>query len=299
MPTVGFLHAAFPGPFAAPVTAFRDGLKETGYVEGQNVAIEYRWAENRYDRLPTLAADLVGRRVAAIAAFGDISPVAAKAATSTIPIVFMVASDPVKSGLVASLNRPGGNLTGINMFVSALMPKRMEFLSELVPKAAIVALLVNQTNPNADVDIGDAEVAGRTLGRQIEVLTASTANAIDIAFATMSQRRIGALVTGNDVLFTTRHTQIVALAGRYAIPAIYAWREFVTAGGLASYGIVHTEPYRQAGLYVGRILKGEKPTDLPVMQPTKFELVINLKTAKALGLTVPLIMQMTADEVIE
>jgi ABC-type uncharacterized transport system substrate-binding protein len=242
MPVIGFLHAAFPGPFAAPVAAFRQGLKEMGFVEGQNVAVEYRWAENHYDRLPALAANLVGQRVAALVAFGDLAPMAAKAATSTIPIVFMVANDPVKSGLVASLNRPAGNLTGITMFVSALMVKRMEFLSEVIPKAATIALLVNHTNPSADIDIGDAQTAGRALERQIEVLSASTASEIDTVFASMPQRRIGALVTGNDVLFTTRHAQIVTLASRYAIPAIYPWREFVTSGGLASYGIVAKIP---------------------------------------------------------
>ena len=299
VPAIEFLHAAFPGPFAAPVAAFHSGLKEAGYVQGDNVSVEYRWAENHYDRLPALAADLIGQHVAAIAAFGDVAPVVAKAATSSIPIVFMVASDPVKLRLVVSLNRPDGNLTGVTMFISALMAKRMEFLSELVPRAATIGLLVNGTNANAAVDIGDAQTSGRALGRQIEVFSASTASEIDVAFATMSQRRIGALVTGNDVLYITRHAQIAALAGRYAIPAIYPWREFVTAGGLASYGIVHTDPYRQAGIYVGRILKGEKPNNLPVMQPTKFELVINLKTAKALGLSVPQTLQVAADEVIE
>ena len=299
MPVVGFLHAASPEPFAPSVAAFRSGLNESRFIEGQNVAIEYRWAENRYDRLPALAADLIARRVAVLVAPGDIAPAAAKAATSTIPIVFIVASDPVKAGLVGSLNRPGGNLTGISMLISDLMAKRMQLITELAPNAAAIGLLVNPTNANAPTDVSDAQLAAGALGRQIQVVNASDESDIDHAVGTLARQRIGALVTGNDVLFVNQHRQIVALAGRHAIAAIYPWREFVAAGGLASYGISHTEPYRQAGIYAGRILKGEKPADLPVQQPTKFEFVINLKTARALGLDVPLTLQARADEVIE
>jgi putative ABC transport system substrate-binding protein len=299
MPVIGFLHAGTPGAFASLVMAFRDGLNAAGYVEGRNVAIEYRWAENRYERLPALLTDLVGRGVAVIAALGDVPAATAKAGTSTIPVVVMAASDPVEAGLVASLNRPGGNITGISMFTSDLMAKRIELLTELVPKATTVGLLVNPTGRRAEMDTKEAQAATRALGRQIEVLNASSADEIEAAFVTLVQRRIGALVTGNDVLFTTRYQQISALASRRAVPTIFPWREFVAAGGLASYGITHDEPYRQVGSYVGRILKGEKPADLPVLQPTKFEFVINLKTAKTLGLEVPPTLLARADEVIE
>jgi putative tryptophan/tyrosine transport system substrate-binding protein len=299
MTVIGFLHAASPEPFAPFVAAFREGLNETRYVEGRNAAIEYRWAENRYERLPALAADLVARRVAVLVTPGDIAPAAAKSATSPIPIVFIVASDPIKLGLVASLNRPGGNITGVSMFTSVLMAKRIELLTELVPKAATIGLLVNPTAVTAARDVNDAQAAGRALGRQIQVLNASNESEIAAAFDTLAKQRIGALVTGTDVLFTNQHGQIAALASRHAIPAIYPWREFVSAGGLASYGTNHAEPYRQAGVYVGRILKGEKPADLPIMQPTKFQLVINLKTAKALGLDMPPTLLARADEVIE
>jgi ABC-type uncharacterized transport system substrate-binding protein len=298
-PVVGFLHAGTPGAFASLVMGFRDGLNAAGYVEGRNVAIEYRWAENRYERLPALLTDLAGRGVAVIAALGDVPAATAKAGTSTIPIVVMAASDPVEAGLVASLNRPGGNITGISMFTSDLMAKRIELLTELVPKATTVGLLVNPTGRRAEMDTKEAQAATRALGRQIEVLNASSADEIEAAFVTLVQRRIGALVTGNDVLFTTRYQQIAALASRRAVPTIFPWREFVAAGGLASYGITHDEPYRQVGSYVGRILKGEKPADLPVLQPTKFEFVINLKTAKTLGLEVPPTLLARADEVIE
>jgi putative ABC transport system substrate-binding protein len=299
MPVIGFLHAASPEPFAPFVAAFREGLNEARYVEGRNVTIEYRWAENRYERLPALTADLVARRVAVLVAPGDIAPAAAKAATSSIPIVFIVASDPIKLGIVASLNRPGGNITGISMFTSALMAKRIELLTELVPNAATIGLLINPTSVTAGTDVNYAQTAGRALGRQIEVLNASNESEIAAAFGTLAKQRIGALVTGTDVLFSNQHVQIAALASRHAIPAIYPWPEFVSAGGLASYGTSHAEPYREAGVYVGRILKGEKPADLPVMQPTKFKLVINLKTAKALGLEVPPTLLARADEVIE
>jgi putative tryptophan/tyrosine transport system substrate-binding protein len=299
MPVIGFLHAGTPGAFASLVAIFREGLNDAGYVEGRNVAIEYRWAENHYERLPALLTDLVGLRVRVIAAFGDVPAATAKAGTSTIPVVVMAASDPVEAGLVGSLNRPGGNVTGISMFTSDLMAKRIEMLTELVPKATSIGLLVNPTGLRAELDTKEARAAGRALGRQIEVLNAGSADEIEAAFGTLVQRRMGALVTGNDVLFSTRYEQIAALASRHAVPTIFPWREFVTAGGLASYGITHAEPYRQVGSYVGRILKGEKPADLPIQQPTKFELVINLKTAKALGLTVPLTLQASADEVIE
>jgi putative tryptophan/tyrosine transport system substrate-binding protein len=299
MPVIGFLHAGTPGAFASLMAAFREGLNEAGYVEGRNVAIEYRWAENHYERLPALLTDLVGLRVRVIAALGDVPAATAKARISTIPVVVIAASDPVEAGLVASLNRPGGNITGISMFTSDLMAKRIETLTELVPKATSIGLLVNPTGLRAELDTKEARAAGRALGRQIEVLNAGSADEIEAAFGTLMQRRIDALVTGNDVLFSTRYEQIAALASRHAVPTIFPWREFVTAGGLASYGITHAEPYRQAGSYVGRILKGEKPADLPIQQPTKFELVINLKTAKALGLTVPLTLLAIADEVIE
>jgi len=299
MPVVGFLHAGMPGAFASLVTAFREGLSGAGYVEGRNAAIEYRWAENHYKRLPALLTDLVDRRVAVIAALGDVPAATAKAGTSIVPVVVMAASDPVEAGLVSSLNRPGGNITGVSMLTSDLMAKRIELLTELVPKATTIGLLVNPTGQRAGLDTKEAQAAGRALGRQIEVLNAGSADEIEAAFVTLVQRRMGALVTGNDVLFTTRYEQIAALASRRAVPTIFPWREFAVAGGLMSYGITHTEPYRQVGSYVGRILKGEKPADLPVLQPTKFELVINLTTAKALGLEIPPTLLARADEVIE
>jgi len=299
IPVVGFLHAGTPSAFASLVIAFREGLDTAGYVEGRSVTIEYRWAENHYERLPALLTDLVGRRVAVIAALGDGPAATAKAGTSAIPVVVMAASDPVEAGLVGSLNRPGGNITGISMFTSDLMAKRIELLTELVPKATTIGLLVNPTGRRAGADTNEAQAAARALGQQIEVFNAGSADEIDAAFITLVQRRMGALVTGTDVLFTTRYEQIAALASRYGVPTIFPWREFVTAGGLASYGITHAEPYRQVGRYVGRILKGEKPGDLPVQQPTKFEFIINLKTAKALGLEVPPTLLARADEVIE
>jgi putative ABC transport system substrate-binding protein len=299
LPVVGFLHAGTSGTFASLVAPFQEGLNAAGYVEGRNVAIEYRWAQNHYERLPALLADLVGRHVAVIAALGDVPAAAAKAGTSTIPVVVMSASDPVEAGLVASLNRPGGNVTGISMLTSDLMAKRIELLTELAPNAMTIGLLVNPSGQRAGPDTREAQAAGRTLGRQVVVLNASSADEIGIAFATLAQLRIGALVTGNDVLFSTQYELIAALASRRAIPTIFPWREFVAAGGLASYGITHAEPYRQVGTYVGRILKGEKPADLPVLQPTKFEFVINIHTAKTLGLEVPPTLLARADEVIE
>jgi putative ABC transport system substrate-binding protein len=300
MPVIGFLSSGAPGPFAETTAAFSRSLSDAGYLAGRNVTIEFRWAEGQYDRLPALAGDLVRHRAAVIAvAGGAVSALAAKAATSTIPIVFMMGDDPVQIGLVASLNRPGGNVTGVSLFIRELMSKRFELLTELVPNAATIALLVNPANPNAATDVRDAQVAARGRGRQIVVLNASTTAEIDQAFASLVQQGAGALLIGTDIFFTNQRAQIVALASRYGVPTMHLWREYVVDGGLVSYGTSHTEPYRQAASYVARILKGEKPADLPVIQPTKFELVINLKTARALGLTVPLTLQVAADEVIE
>jgi putative tryptophan/tyrosine transport system substrate-binding protein len=302
MPVIGFLGSASPRGGAAPpssVTALRQGLSETGYVEGQNVAIEYRWAEGHYDRLPALAAELVGRRVDLIVASGgDVSALAAKSATSTIPIVF-ISGDAVERGLVASLARPGGNLTGVSILTVELMPKRLELLSELVPQAGVIALLVNPNNANAERIMRDVQEAARAKGVQLQILKAATESEIDAAFATLVQLHAAALVVGADPFYNSRREQLVALASRYAVPAIYQWREFAEAGGLISYGSSLMAATRQVGIYAGRILKGAKPADLPVQQPTTFELVVNLNTAKALGLTVPPSILARADEVIE
>jgi putative ABC transport system substrate-binding protein len=281
------------------VAAFRQGLSETGYVEGQNVALEYRWAEDHYDRLPELAAELVGLKVDVIATNGMPSALTLKKATSTIPIVFETGIDPVEAGLVASLARPGGNLTGVCMLTAALMPKRIELLTELAPQANIIGLLVNPTHSTAEQMIDDVEKAVRTKGLQLPILKASTESEIDTAFATLVQLHAGALAVVPDPLFLARREQLVALAARHAVPVIYSGRETVEAGGLISYAASFTAAFHLLGIYAGRVLKGEKPADMPVQQPTTFELVVNLKTANALGLTVPPSILARADEVIE
>ena len=299
MPVIGYLGGTSPGRYAAYVAAFRQGLGETRYVEGQNVVIEYRWAEGSYDRLPALAADLVGRKVDVIAAGGGApSALAAKSATSTIPIIFMV-GDAVEIGLVSNLARPGGNLTGFSVLNADLMPKRLELLSEMVPRAGVTALLVNPNNPNAERIIRDVQEAARAKGMQLAILKAGSESAIETAFASLVQLQAGALLVGGDPFFSRRREQLLALAARHAVPAIYWESEFAVAGGLLTYGPSLTEIWRQAGAYVGRILAGASPADLPVQQPTRFELVINLKTAKALGLSVPQSILARADEVIE
>jgi putative ABC transport system substrate-binding protein len=301
MPVIGFLNPTSPEVNAGRLSAFRRGLKETGYVEGENLAIVYRWAEVHYDRLPALAADLVRRKVAVIAATGSIaSALAARAATTTIPVVFMVAEDPVSLGLVASLAQPGGNLTGINFFNAELVAKRLEVLRELVPTAIRVAVLVNPADAtNAESALRDVNVAGRAMGLQIKVLNASTSGEINAAFATFVRERPDALFVAGDTFFNSRRVQLANLASRHAIPAAYPGRDFVEAGGLMSYGSNITDAFHQIGVYTGRILKGAKPADLPVVQASKFELVINAETARMLGLNVPPTLLATADEVIE
>ena len=299
MPVIGFLDGASPGSSAPYVTAFRQGLSETGYVEGRNVAIEYRWAEGHYDRLPALAADLVGRKVDLIFVSGSSGTAAARDATSTIPIVFAGGGDLVAAGLVARPRPSRRQPDGRQRFRPRATPKRLQLLSEVVPQVEAIALLVNPTNVTSESVIRDTQEAARANGRRLAILKAGTESEIDAALAALVQEHAGALIVASDPFFNSRREQIVALAARHAVPAIYDWREFAEAGGLMSYGPSLTDIYRQAGVYAGRVLAGAKPADLPIQQPTRFELVINLKTAKALGLTIPPSILGRADEVIE
>lgn len=301
MPVVGFLGTSSPELFAQPLRAFREGLRETGYIEGRNVAIEFRWANGQNDRLPELAADLVRRQVSVIAAPGSTpAALAAKAATTTIPVVFQVGVDPVVAGLVTSLARPDGNVTGVTNINTELVSKRLELLREVVPKATVIALLVNPTSREITESVSkDLQLTVWALGLQLHILEASTDRDFDTVFATLARLRAGALVIAPDTFFISRNEQLGALTARHGVPAITQFREFAVAGGLMSYGGSFTEPTRQVGIYTGRILKGEKPQNLPVQQTTKVELVINLRTAKALGVTVPQSVQNRADEVIE
>jgi putative tryptophan/tyrosine transport system substrate-binding protein len=300
MPVIGFLGNVSPELWVDRLDAFRQGLSETNYVEGKNVAIEYRWANGYNDRLPALVAELIRREVTVITALGSApAAIAAHAATTTIPIVFETSADPVQIGLVASLNRPGGNVTGIVSLGGAVGSKRLELLHELVPTATTVGILTNPTNPAYEPLSRDLQAAARTLGLQSHVLQASTESDFDTVFASLAQLRVDALVILADSFFTSRRKLLGALTVRYAVPAVFQYRDFATAGGLMSYGTSFTEPFHQAGVYTGRVLKGEKPADLPIQQATKVELVINLKTAKALGISVPLPLAGRADEVIE
>jgi len=299
LPVVGYLDATEP-LYHAGIAPFKLGLSETGYVEGRNVAIEYRWAEGKYDRLPALAADLVRSQVTVIAACVTSAPgLAAKAATSTIPIVFQTGGDPVQDGLVASMNRPGSNVTGVSRLAVTIAPKRLELLRELSPKATVIGLLVNPTNPRSELVVQQIEEAARALGLRLHVLKVSAEGELDSVFASLVQLGVGALLVAQEPSYMRWREQIIALAARHAIPATYGQREYPAAGGLMSYDASVADSFRQVGVYVGRILKGEKPADLPVMQPTKFELVINLRTAKALGLSVPDKLLALADEVLE
>jgi len=299
-PVIGLLNGRSIDDAAYLVAAFRQGLNEAGYVEGQNVAIEYRWADGHYERMPAMAADLVRRQVALIAAIGDPSPFVAKAATATLPIVFLSGSDPVRRGVVVSLNRPGGNMTGASVVTGVLVGKRMQLLREVVPTAAVFAMLVNPNNPNAETDTQDAKEAAQTLGLQLRILNASNDRDFDAVFATLVQLRPSALIVGSDPFLNSRsEQQLVALAARHAVPAIYNYRESVTAGGLMSYGTSLVDGWRLTGVYASKILGGAKPADLPIQNAVKVELVINLNTVKTLGLTVPLPLLGRADEVIE
>jgi putative tryptophan/tyrosine transport system substrate-binding protein len=299
MPMIGFLGGSSLTDRRPLLTAFRQAMTEAGFVEGQNVAIEYRWAEGQYDHLPALAAELVRRQVTLLVAGDGPSALAAKAATTTIPIVFNTGIDPVQVGLVTSLNRPGGNLTGVNMIAGPLPAKQLGLLHDLVPAAGTIAVLINPNNANAERDAATVQDAARAIGVQILVTRAVAESDFENVFAILARERAGALLINSDVFFTSRRDQIIALAARHALPLMSAWREFPVAGGLISYGPSISAAYRQIGLYTGKILKGAKPADLPVVQPTTFELVINLKTAKTLGLNVPLHLQQLADEVIE
>jgi len=298
MPVIGFLRSTSAADSTQFVTAFRQGLKEAGFVEGQNVAIAYRWAENQLDRLAALAVDLVRLPVAVIVVNAP-AAIAAKGATTTVPIVFMTGSDPVKDGLVASLNRPGGNVTGVSFLAGSLGAKRLELLRQLVPRATTIGVLVNLTSRETEAERKDLQAAAQAIGQQLIILDVGSDRDIETAFATSVQGRAGALLVGSGPFLTSRREQLVALAARYALPMSYNAREFVAAGGLMSYGTSITDAYRQVGVYTGRILKGEKPADLPVMQSTKFEFLINLKTAKSLGLEIPPTLLALADEVIE
>jgi putative ABC transport system substrate-binding protein len=298
MPVVGFLRSTALAPFQSLVVAFGEGLKEAGFVDGQNVKIEYRYADNQRDRVPALVAELI-RLPVAVLAVNSGAVAAAKAATTTIPIVFAAGADPVKDGLVASLNRPGGNITGVSWLGAQVGAKRLELLRQIVPKATTIGMLEDLNSPGTEAERSDVEAAARAIGQQLDIIDVSNDRDIETAIASFVQRGAGALLVGAGAFLTSKRESIVALAARYAIPAMYVEREGAVAGGLLSYGPSQSEAYRQAGIYAGRILKGEKPADLPVMQSAKFEFVINLKTAKTLGLTVPMIMQMTADEVIE
>jgi ABC-type uncharacterized transport system substrate-binding protein len=300
MPAIGYLSGGSPGPFAPFVAAFRQGLNDTGYVEGKNVAIQYRWAEGQYERLPALAKDLVARNVDLIAASGgDLAARAAKSATSVIPIVFTSGDDPMATGLIASFARPGGNLTGEALLVVELHAKRLELISELVPRAKVIGLLVNPSSPQTERVTRTMRVASRAKALELHILTAAAESDIETAFVSLAQHQVGALVVQADPFFITRRDQLATLAAQHAIPAVYEGRQFAVAGGLMSYGTKFTDVYRQIGVYAGRILKGEKPGDLPMILPTRFELVLNLKVAKALGLTIPQSILLLADEVIE
>jgi putative ABC transport system substrate-binding protein len=300
MPVIGFLSGRSPAESAEEVKAFHRGLAESGHVEGKNVAIEFHWADGRYDRLPALATELVARRVAVIAAVGGgASGLAAKSVTSTIPIVFASGGDAVKIGLVASLNRPGGNVTGVNIIFGALGAKRLGLLHELIPAATAVAMLVNPNYPSAPIEVQDVETAGRNLGLRIHIFNARTESEIEPAFASLAEQKVSGLLVADDPFLQGQRGRLVRLAERHAVPAIYFSRDFVDAGGLMSYGPNLVDAYRLVGIYTGRVLKGEKPADMPVLQPTKFELVLNLKTAKVLGLTIPPGVLAIADEVIE
>ena len=300
VPVVGILASVSPAPYAGFIAAIKEGLQQTGYIEGRNVTIEYRWAEGHYDRLPQQAIELVDRGVAVIILVGGGPTIAvAKAATATIPIVFVMGDDPVKSGAVTALNRPGGNATGVNLLTVAMEAKRLQLLHELVPNVAVVAIIVNPNNPQAAEQLQDLQAAARTLGVEVEVFKAGSPSDIDTAFASLVGRRAGALLVAADAFFNTRREQFVVLTARHALPAIFHFREFAAAGGLMSYGPSLTDAYRQEGIYAGRILKGKKPAEMPVQQAVKIELVINLQTARALGLTIPLPLLGRADEVIE